>query len=105
MEIVRQFVQQDSIVNTDEFRAYNTLPAEGYQHQAVVHSKYQWAQGDAHTNSIEGYWSNLKKSIRGTHTRVSPAYLTSYLAEFDYRHSNRDGLDMFERMFLLMMAV
>ena len=97
--LIRQYVEKGATVNTDEFRAYNTLPDEGYKHQTVVHSKYQWAQGDAHTNSIESYWSNLKKSIRGTHTMVSPTYLSTYLAEFDFRHNNRGSGDMFERMF------
>ena len=100
MRLIRQYVQKGSTVNTDEFRAYNTLPDEGYQHKSVKHCRYEWTRGTASTNSMESYWSNLKKFISGTHTRVTPTYLASYLAEFDFRHSHRNtGTNMFERMF------
>lgn len=96
--LIDQNVEKGSIINTDEFRAYKTLPGEGYEHRRVIHSKYQWAVGDAHTNSIEGYWSNLKKSILGTHTYVSPKHLPKYLAEFDFRHNNRKDKVMFDEI-------
>lgn len=97
--LIKQYVEKGATINTDEFRAYNTLPQEGYQHQTVVHSKYQWSDGNAHTNSIEGYWSNLKKSVRGTHTHVSSTYLSNYLAEFDFKHTHRHSNEMFEFLF------
>jgi transposase len=97
LPLIEQHVQKEgTVVNTDEFRVYNTLEGRGYTHQSVVHSKYQWANGSAHTNSMEGYWSNLKRSIRGTHTFVSPKHLPKYLGEFSFRHNLRKrGGDMF----------
>lgn len=103
--LIRKHVEKGTMISTDEFSAYNTLPDEGYKHKSVVHSKYQWAQGETHTNSIEGYWSNLKKHIRGTHTKVSTTYLSTYLAEFDFRHNNRGSGEMFERMFTQILAI
>jgi transposase len=89
LSLLEEHVQKGTAVNTDEFKAYSSLPELGYEHQTVVHPKYQWAQGEAHTNSMEGYWGNLKKHIRGTHTYDSPKYLPKYLAEFSFRHNYR----------------
>lgn len=68
LPLVQEHVQPGTVVNTDEVQVYEKLPGLGYAHQTVVHSKYQWAQGEAHTNLIAGYWSNLKKSVRSTYT-------------------------------------
>lgn len=91
-------VSKGTLVYTDEFKAYRTLGDEGYRHDRVVHSRYEWSRGDCSTNSIEGYWSNLKKSIRGTHTRVSPQYLQLYLNEFSFRHNNRKSVNIFRKI-------
>jgi len=96
--LIKQNVQAGTTIDTDEFKAYSTLPAEGYEHHTVNHSKYQWKNGEAHTNSIEGYWSNLKKSIRGTHTFVSPKHLQKYLDEFDFRYNFRRGAIIFDEV-------
>jgi transposase-like protein len=88
-------IMHGSTINTDEFKVYQSLKLNGYKHQSVVHSKYQWKNDDCHTNSIEGYWSNLKKSIKGTHTFVSPKWLQNYVNEFDFRHNNRKGRIIF----------
>jgi transposase len=87
--IITQNINVGTMIHTDEYKGYGNLPAHGYGHQSVVHSKFQWKHGDCHTNNIEGYWSNLKKSIFGTHTYVSPKHLQNYLNEFDFRHNNR----------------
>ena len=99
LPLVQEHVRPGTVVNTDEFQVYHKLPQMGYEHQSVVHSKYQWTQGEAHTNSMEGYWSNLKKSVRGTYTFVSPKHLPKYLAEFSFRHNHRKQPGkMFEKM-------
>ncbi|MCY4292193.1 MAG: IS1595 family transposase [Roseovarius sp.] len=94
--IVRDNVRQGSSVHTDEWQAYKNLIQRGYDHQSVNHGKKEWVRGDCHTNSIEGYWSRLKLSIRGTHVHVSERHLSKYLAEFDFRHNLRESPD---RMF------
>lgn len=94
---INKGVAKGTTVYSDEFRAYKTLSTEGYIHDSVVHSKNQWKMNDCHTNSIEGYWSNLKKSILGTHTYVSRKHMHRYLNEFTFRHNNRKG-NIFEEM-------
>lgn len=89
--IIKDYIVMDSMVYSDELRVYRALPDEGYGHQRVVHSRCQWTNGACHTNSIEGYWSNLKKSILSTHTYVSPQHMQKYLDEFAFRHNHRKG--------------
>lgn len=86
--IARQMVAEGSVVSTDEAPAYQGL-SNGYQHVAVNHSKDEWVVGKHHTNSIESFWSILKRSIRGTHVSVSAKHLPKYLGEFEYRHNMR----------------
>lgn len=95
--IITSCIIAGTTIFTDEFNTYKTLNVEGYTHEKVVHSKYQWTNGDCHTNSLEGYWSNLKKSILGTHTWVSVNHLQAYLDEFSFRYSHRKN-DIFEEI-------
>jgi len=87
--IMRDSVQLGSNIMTDEYRSYNVVRKLGFNHQTVSHFKEQWANGIAHTNTIEGFWSQLKRSINGTYHCVSPKYLQSYVDEFVYRYNNR----------------
>lgn len=100
-EIVKN-VRQGSIVHTDEWFAYRGLNLRGYAHRTVHHGAQEWARGGSHTNSIEGYWSQLKRSIRGTHVHVSAKHLPKYLAEFDFRHNVRKRPDL---MFPILMEL
>jgi transposase-like protein len=61
-------------------------------HQSVNHSIGEYVRGDAHTNTIEGYFSIMKHGITGTYHHVSQQHLKRYLAEFDYRYNEREGL-------------
>src|SRR5690606_4441971 len=94
--IILKNVEKGATVHTDEFRVYKSLPQFGYKHRNVVHSRRQWIRNGSHINSIEGYWSNLKKSILGTHTFVTPRHLHKYLNEFSFRHNHRKEGDVFE---------
>lgn len=64
------------------------------KHQKVNHSIGEYVRGDAHTNTIEGYFSILKRGIVGTYHHVSQQHLKRYLAEFDYRYNEREALGM-----------
>ena len=55
----------------------------------VRHSDKEYVKGDTHTNSIDGYWSQIKRSILSTHIHVSKKHLPKYLSEFDFRHNPR----------------
>jgi hypothetical protein len=62
------------------------------KHATVNHSIGEYVRGDAHTNTIEGYFSILKRGIIGTYHHVSPKHLKRYLAEFDFRYNERAAL-------------
>jgi len=90
-------VEQGSRVSSDEHRSYKTLGRRGFDHRTVNHSQDMWTNGDTHTNSIEGHWSQLKRSIRGTHIHVSAKHLWKYICEFSYRRNMRaDHRAMFD---------
>ena len=78
-----------STISTDEAGQYYFLGGISYKHGVVNHKREQYRNGIHYTNSIEGYWSRLKNSIRGTHIHVSKKYLNKYLAEFAYRYNHR----------------
>jgi len=61
-------------------------------HETVNHSVGEYVRGDVHTNTIEGYFSVLKRGIMGTYHHVSPRHLKRYLAEFDFRYNERASL-------------
>jgi hypothetical protein len=61
-------------------------------HQTVNHSIGEYVRGDVHTNTIEGYFSVLKRGIMDTYHHVSPQHLKRYLAEFDFRYNERMAL-------------
>jgi transposase len=76
-------------INTDEYGAYHGLKAAGYNHDTVNHSQEQWTKGDVHTQNIEGFWSQMKRSIDGTHHHVSKKHLQAYADEYAFRFNRR----------------
>jgi hypothetical protein len=76
-------------VHSDEWGAYRSLPKRGYTHTTVNHSRMEYVRGSAHTNTIEGFWSQLKRSLDGTYHAVSPKYLQHYVDEFVFRYNYR----------------
>ena len=87
---VREKILPSSMVYSDEHAAYNPLKSMGYQHQRVHHAAKVYVQGDAHTNTIEGFWSLVKRGISGVNHAVSKKYLQSYLNEYAFRYNRRD---------------
>lgn len=82
---------------TDELGSYNLVQKLGYTHEHVEHAAKQYARGIVHTNTIEGFWSLVKRGIDGTRHAVSPKYLQTYLNEYGYRYNHRkDEVPMFE---------
>ena len=88
-------VEPGSTISTDEWAAYGMLAHSPYLHGAVNHRAEEWVRGIHHTQSIEGFWSLLKRSIKGTHVHVSSRHLAKYLAEFEFRYNNRENADIF----------
>jgi transposase-like protein len=91
--IIEANVTKGSTVHTDELASYVGLAAKGYGHRRVRHAAGQWADAGSHVNTIEGYWSRLKNSIRGTHVHVSAKHLSKYAGEFEYRYNSRQHPD------------
>ena len=87
---LRKFVKAGSKVYTDDWRGYLSLTARtGLEHEAVNHSEKEYVRGDVHTNTIEAFWANVKRGIKGTYVWVSRKHLQTYLREFEYRHNLR----------------
>jgi transposase len=87
---VHQFVLPSTTVFTDEYPSYNTV-SEGrrYAHRRIKHSEKVYVVGDVHTNTIEGFWSLIKRGIGGVYHSVSRDYLQSYLNEYSFRYNRR----------------
>ena len=93
---VRAHVLPSSIVYTDEAAAFQRLGNHGYQHSRVHHKLKVYVDGDVHTNTIEGFWSLVKRGIGGVYHSVSAKYLQMYLDEYAYRYNHRhDDTDLF----------
>ena len=89
MPIIEDSIEPQSTIYSDEYRAYKTLARRGYNHTTVNHSTLEYVRGTAYTNTIEGFWSQLKRSIDGTYHAVSPKYLQNYVDEFVFRYNFR----------------
>lgn len=82
-------VERGATVFTDELAVYNYATRWGYRHDRVNHGRKEYARGIVHTNTIEGFWSQVKRSIDGTHHSVSRRWLPRYVAEFSWRYNRR----------------
>jgi transposase len=88
---IRDGVQIGTTIYSDQAQVYRTLHRIGYFHDSVNHSIGEYGRGIVHTNTIEGFWSQLKRSIDGTYHCMSAKYLQLYLNEFVYRYNHRQN--------------
>ncbi len=89
--LIKESVADDARLITDDYNIYRTPALNGYKHDIIRHEFGDYVRGDIHTNNIEGFWSQLKRSIYGTYHHVSRKYLQSYTDEFSYRYNRRDS--------------
>ena len=87
--IVNANVDRESRLMTDEAPYYPAIGAQFASHESVNHSADEWARGDAHTNTLEGFFSIFKRGMRGVYHHCGEKHLHRYLAEFDFRYNNR----------------
>jgi transposase-like protein len=87
--IAQEKILPASTVYTDDYSAYHGLGAKGYQHRRINHSAGVYVMGDIHTQTIEGFWSLVKRGIGGVYHSVSKKYLQSYLDEYSFRYNRR----------------
>jgi transposase-like protein len=88
-----------SHLRTDQANMYRAIGRRFASHEAVDHSKEEWVRGDAHTQTVGGFFSIFKRGMTGIYQHCSERHLHRYLAEFDFRYSNRIrlGVDDVER--------
>lgn len=98
-ETLRAFVKEAvsskvSMICTDALPSYDKLKRE-YFHRSVNHHRGEYVVGAIHTQTIEGFWSLIKRGMVGTYHKVSAKYLPLYVAEFEFRYNNRGNADIF----------
>lgn len=88
-DAVRANVNPEAVLYTDDWWSYRPLAREYAAHRVINHSAGSYVEGDIYTNTIEGFFGNLKTGMRGTYKKVSRKWLQSYLDEYAWRHNNR----------------
>lgn len=90
--VLMSHVNVKSALMTDTAGGYLHVGKEFARHEMVDHGALEYVRGDVHSNTVENYFSILKRGITGVYHHVSEAHLHRYLAEFDFRYSNREKL-------------
>jgi len=89
--LISEHIHKDAIMVTDDFKLYRRIPEElGYRHRVVNHTDGEYAKNGFNTNSVEGFFSQLKRGIYGIYHQVSAKHLPRYCAEFEFRHNTRE---------------
>lgn len=97
LSFVQKFVKTDqAVLITDEFQSYEVID-EIMPHSTVKHGEKEYVRGITHTNTIEGFWSMLKRAFHGTHHHYSKKWTPLYLAEACFKWNNRKRRKVFER--------
>jgi transposase-like protein len=99
MPIIESKVMPRSMIYTDEWKSYNDLRGKGYQHRRIPHAERVYVMGNVHVNTIEGFWSILKRGIAGVYHSVSAKHLQSYVNEYAFRYNHRGDTQAMYRTF------
>lgn len=91
--IIRENVEKSVTIMTDDFKSYKRLRKEFASHGIIRHGIGEYVRGDIHTNTVEGYFSILKRGIIGVYQHVDKQHLHRYLSEFDFRYNGRKSDD------------
>jgi transposase len=97
---INKKVSRNAVLYTDEFPTYDTMARMGYRHKRIDHHSEVYVNGNIHTNSIEGFWSLVKRGISGVYHSVSPQYLQLYLNEYSFRYNHRKAEAPMFKIFL-----
>lgn len=99
--IARERILPESTVFTDDWKGYGGLSeAANVTHKRINHSEKIYVLGDIHTQTIDGFWSLIKRGIGGVYHQVSKKYLQSYLDEYTFRYNRRDQGNLIFTSFL-----
>ena len=90
--IIRDYVLPKSTIFTDERSIYDGVGTmkNSYKHRRIMHKTRVYVRGNVHTNTIEGFWSLVKRGLSGVYHSVSQKHLQSYLDEYSFRYNRRD---------------
>lgn len=88
---VRQTVEAGAAIFSDELKSYEGLD-DDYKH-AVINHAIEYVNGNTHTNTIENFWSLLKRGLHGTYVSVEPFHLFRYIDEQAFRYNNRKDMN------------
>lgn len=98
LPMIEETVKPEGRVITDDYRSYNRVSLHGFKHDKIKHSTKRYVDGDIHTNTIEGFWGQLKRGLNGTYHSVSTKYLQHYVNEFSFRYNHRSAGALFPRL-------
>ncbi|MFN8236558.1 MAG: IS1595 family transposase [Chitinophagales bacterium] len=98
---IEKNISKEAILVTDGLNAYNEIGRTFIKHESVSHGNGEYVRGQWHTNTVEGFFSQLKRTIKGTHIHVSKRHLQKYADEVAFRYMNRDRQN---EMFNLVLA-
>jgi transposase-like protein len=102
MPHITERVLPSSTVYTDEYVVYEgAIEAAGFDHKRVQHSQNVWVIGDVHTNTVEGFFSLVKRGLSGVYHSVSVKHLQSYVSEYAWRYNHRNGRRQFDALITL----
>lgn len=91
--IIKKQIDRETSVMTDDYPVYRNLDKEFDSHDVVCHSKGEYVRGPIHTNTIENYFSILKRGLTGVYQHCGPQHLKRYVGEFDFRYNSRKITD------------
>src|SRR3954470_5566080 len=90
---ITEHVEGEARIVTDDLATYRSLGKEFRTHDVIRHTRGEYVRGSVYTNTVEGYFANLKRGVHGTYHRISRAHLPRYLAEFAFRYTARHITD------------
>ena len=91
-EVMDKHIAKDANLMTDDASVYTAIGKDYASHGTTVHSKGQYVNGNMHSNTVEGYFSILKRGLIGTFHHVGEQHLQRYCNEFDFRYNSRTAL-------------
>jgi len=100
LPFIKEHVMPESTIFTDELSSCGGVEGSGYADKRVHHSAKVYVIGDAHTNTMEGFWSLVKRGIGGVYHNVGAKYLQSYFDEYSFRYNHRNDVMPMFRSFL-----
>jgi len=96
-EVIKAQIARKTHLMTDEAHVYKALGRD-FRHSTVNHSIYEFARGEVSTNTVEGYFSILKRGLTGIYQHVSEKHLQRYVEEFSFRYNHRQSQGVNDEM-------